>query len=112
MSISTHILDTSLGRPAANVTVQLCRFEFDTWTMLSQAQTDTDGRIRALLSEGVKMHPGLYRVTFATAPYFAALNQHTLYPVIEITFTAREGEQHYHIPLLLSANGFTTYRGT
>ncbi|WP_263410691.1 hydroxyisourate hydrolase [Terriglobus tenax] len=112
MSISTHILDTSAGRPATRVDARLCRFEFDAWTQLALAQTDSDGRIRALLPAETRMLPGLYRISFFTGAYFAALQQETLYPVIDITFTVREGEQHYHIPLLLSANGFTTYRGT
>ncbi|WP_263416156.1 hydroxyisourate hydrolase [Terriglobus albidus] len=112
MSISTHILDTSAGRPAIHVAVSLLRFENNTWKPLSDACTDNDGRVRALLPPETQLTAGLYRVTFSTGEYFAARGQQTLYPVIEITFEVRPGEQHYHIPLLLAANGFTTYRGT
>jgi len=112
MGISTHILDTALGRPAAGVPVTLSRMTNGSWSTLNEATTDADGRCKHLLPETEPLQPGTYRVHFETAAYY---NQHRLsglYPYVEIVFTVSEGEQHYHIPLLLTANGYTTYRGT
>jgi 5-hydroxyisourate hydrolase len=110
--ISTHILDLSLGKPAAGVPVQLEKQESTgTWLSLSSSQTDQDGRCAQLLKDD-KLAVGLYRLHFDTGRYFAARKIETLYPFIEITFHVREGESHFHIPLLLNANGYTTYRGT
>jgi len=110
--ISTHVLDLSLGKPATGVPVRLERQEpLGTWSLLSSAQTDQDGRCSQLLKEGT-LTAGVYRLHFDTANYFAASNVETLYPVVEVTFQVREGESHFHIPLLLSTNGYTTYRGT
>jgi 5-hydroxyisourate hydrolase len=111
--ISTHILDLVHGRPATNVTVRLEKQgEAGDWQLLTSARTDQDGRCARLLSEGEVPSAGVYRLRFDTAGYFAAQGLQCLYPVVELTFTAREGESHFHIPLLLSPNGFTTYRGT
>jgi 5-hydroxyisourate hydrolase len=110
--ISTHILDLSLGKPAADVPVQLEKQESDgKWLSLSSSQTDHDGRCAQLLKDD-KLIPGVYRLHFDTAAYFAAHKIKTLYPFIEITFHVRDGESHFHIPVLLNANGYTTYRGT
>jgi len=117
MGISTHILDTALGRPAANVPVSLARWQEGEWIVLSESKTDADGRARQLLPEGAKLNPGLYRVRFEAAAYYEAQRLTGLYPYVEIAFEVRgageaAGEQHYHIPLLLTANGYTTYRGS
>jgi 5-hydroxyisourate hydrolase len=119
MGISTHILDTALGRPAADVSVSLARWQAEQWVMLSEPglKTDADGRARQLLPEGVALVAGLYRVRFETAAYYEAQRLTGLYPYVEIAFAVRDaGEQaeaqHYHIPLLLTANGYTTYRGS
>ena len=112
MSISTHILDTSKGRPAAHVSVELDRDTDGEWQTLNATHTDADGRVRNLLPEGCPLDPGNYCVRFATGAYFDRENITGLYPLIEITFTVREGETHYHIPLLLTANGYSTYRGS
>lgn len=111
MGLSTHILDTALGRPAANVAITLSFLDHGTWRQISTALTDADGRSKTLLSD----HPlaaATYKLHFHTAPYFAALNLPSLYPYIEITFTVTDPTQHHHIPLLLTANGYTTYRGS
>jgi 5-hydroxyisourate hydrolase len=79
---------------------------------LNSARTDQDGRCPQLLPEGDDLGEGAYRLSFDTASYYAAHNISTLYPVVEITFQARGGESHFHIPLLLSPNGYTTYRGS
>ena len=119
MSISTHILDTALGRPAADVPVSLARWQEGQWVVLSEAnrKTDADGRARQLLPESVALHAGLYRVRFETAAYYEAQQLTGLYPYVEIAFEVHDigngtGEQHFHIPLLLTANGYTTYRGS
>ena len=119
MGISTHILDTALGRPAANVQVSLARWQQGQWISLSEAglTTDADGRARELLPEDVPLEVGAYRVRFETAAYYEAQQIAGLYPYVEIVFEVRDaGEQaeaeHYHIPLLLTANGYTTYRGS
>jgi 5-hydroxyisourate hydrolase len=119
MGISTHILDTALGRPAANVPLLLTRRQQDSWVVLSaaDARTDADGRCRQLLPEDATLEPGLYRIRFDTAAYYETRRLTGLYPYVEITFEVRDDgvraeEQHYHIPLLLTANGYTTYRGS
>jgi 5-hydroxyisourate hydrolase len=119
MGISTHILDIALGRPAADVPVSLARLQQEQWVPVSEpdAKTDADGRCRQLLPAGTPVEPGFYRVRFETAAYYAAQHLAGLYPYVEIAFEVRdEGAQaeaqHYHIPLLLTANGYTTYRGS
>lgn len=111
--ISTHVLDTARGKPAANVPVRLERQEpSGTWSLLASAQTDPDGRCSQLLSDNQTLAAGFYRLSFDTANYFAAQKTDALYPRVEITFQVRDGESHFHLPLLLSPNGYTTYRGT
>jgi 5-hydroxyisourate hydrolase len=110
--ISTHVLDTASGKPARNVPVRLeRRGSTGGWRELASAQTDPDGRCSQLLSGGA-IRAGHYRLIFDTAKYFMAEKIEGLYPVVEITFQVRGGESHFHIPLLLSPNGYTTYRGS
>jgi 5-hydroxyisourate hydrolase len=111
--ISTHVLDTARGKPAAGVTVRLeQRDHSGKWSQISAGRTDSDGRCAQLLPEGKEASNGEYRITFATAEYFKSQGMDGLYPQVEIAFVAREGEMHYHIPLLLSPNGYSTYRGS
>ncbi len=114
MGISTHILDTALGRPANGVPIALARWEHHLWVTLSddQLRTDADGRARQLLPEGAALAAGLYRIRFETAAYYEAQHLTGLYPFVEIAFEVRDPEAHYHIPLLLTANGYSTYRGS
>lgn len=113
MRISTHILDTAKGKPAAGVLVRLSRHEPpDTWRQLASARTDLDGRCAQLFPDGEKLDEGEYRLEFDTAAYFAGQRIIGLYPVVQIAFQVRPGESHFHIPLLLSPNGYTTYRGS
>lgn len=110
--ISTHILDLMRGAPATNVAVRLeHRDGTNNWCLLQSATTDHDGRCVQLLPTD-QLEPGVYRLSFDIAKYFAAQKVHSLYPVVEVTFEVHHGESHYHIPLLLCANGYTTYRGT
>jgi 5-hydroxyisourate hydrolase len=112
MGISTHILDFSLGRPAANVPITLARMEADTWLPLNEALTDNDGRCKNLLPESSPLTPGIYRIHFATSVYYAQLQLPGLYPYVDIVFEVKKDQPHYHVPLLLTANGYTTYRGS
>jgi 5-hydroxyisourate hydrolase len=112
MGISTHILDTSLGRPAAGVPIALARRTNAEWSTLNETSTDADGRCKHLLPETEALRPGVYRIHFDTLAYYKQHRLNGLYPYVKIVFTVSEGEQHYHIPLLLTANGYTTYRGS
>jgi len=111
--ISTHVLDIAQGQPARNVPVRLeKRDATGAWRLLSSARTDQGGRCSELLPEKEALTPGFYRMGFETATYFAACELEGLYPLVEITFQVRNAQQHFHIPLLLSPNGYTTYRGS
>jgi len=111
--VSTHVLDLALGRPVRDVLVRLERQEISgAWKPLASARTDQDGRCAHLLGTDRVLEPGLYRLAFETAGYFASQKIEGLYPLVEITFQVRRGDEHFHIPLLLSANGYTTYRGS
>jgi 5-hydroxyisourate hydrolase len=112
MGISTHILDTALGRPAAGVPITLAFMSNGTWSPLNDAVTDADGRCRHLLPPTETLRPGTYRVHFETACYYRQNQMEGLYPYVEIVFAVSDAGQHYHIPLLLTANGYTTYRGS
>ena len=112
MGISTHILDTSLGKPAVSVPITLARLTNEEWSTLNETSTDADGRCKHLLPETETLRPGVYRIHFETSAYYKQHQLDGLYPYVEIVFTVSEGEQHYHIPLLLTANGYTTYRGS
>ncbi len=110
--ISTHILDLMRGHAASGVPVRLDRQETPgNWRMLKSARTDEDGRCGQLLPDD-ELPTGWYRLSFDTASYFGAHKIAALYPVVEVTFQVRDGESQFHLPLLLSANGYTTYRGT
>jgi 5-hydroxyisourate hydrolase len=111
--ISTHVLDTAQGKPAKDIPVRLERQESSgEWRVLSSSRTDGDGRCAQLLPENDTLREGNYRLAFDTANYHLAQKIQGLYPVVEITFHVRDGESHFHIPLLLSPHGYTTYRGS
>jgi 5-hydroxyisourate hydrolase len=111
--VSTHVLDTTKGKPAAGVAVSLERQESSgKWLSLALSQTDQDGRCGELLPDSATLVEGVYRLTFDTASYFATCGVDGLYPAVEVLFCVRKGESHFHIPLLLSPNGYTTYRGS
>lgn len=106
--ISTHVLDTVLGKPAAGISVRLERQEGASWAAVSSGVTDADGRCRDLARDAVI---GTYRLTFDTGPYLERLGRTGIYPEVAITFTC-DGSAHYHLPLLLSDHSYTTYRGS
>ena len=108
--ITTHVLDTSRGRPASGVPVVLEIRSEDDWRELARATTDDDGRVRQLL--GSSPIPGIYRLTFDLDRYFASRQIEGFYPEASIVFHVRDGAQHYHVPLLLSPFGYSTYRGS
>ena len=111
--ISTHVLDTAKGQPAVGVPVRLERQDASNkWLSLGSGQTDQDGRCAQLLPDGATVVEGVYRLTFDTAKYFGACSVEGLYPAVEVLFHVRKDETHFHIPLLLSPNGYTTYRGS
>jgi 5-hydroxyisourate hydrolase len=111
-AITTHILDTSRGRPAGGVLVVLDLRDGDSHRELGRGTTDADGRLRTLLPQGAPVAPGIYRLTFHTAGYFAALGIEGFYPEVTIAFEIRDPAQHYHVPLLLNPFGYSTYRGS
>jgi 5-hydroxyisourate hydrolase len=109
-TITTHVLDTALGRPAAGVPVRLEHLADEGVVVLADATTDADGRVADLGPDHIQ--PGTYRLVFATADYFAAEAQSCFFPEVIITFTLADAAQHYHVPLLLSPFAFSTYRGS
>ena len=111
--ISTHVLDVSLGKPAKDVSVRLERREQSgDWAVLFSSRTRAVGRCAQLLPPSETLVAGVYRLNFDAASYFQAQEIATLYPLIEVAFQVLEGESEFHIPLLLSAYGYTTYRGS
>ena len=110
--ITTHVLDVSLGRPAANVPVLLeAKLTGGEWKEEGRGSTDADGRLKDLAA-GKKLQVGTYRLTFDTGAYFADRKTLGFYPQVTVVFEVRDAEEHYHVPLLLSPFGFSTYRGS
>jgi len=111
--ITTHVLDTSRGRPASGVPVRL---ELETadgsWKHIGKGTTDADGRVQDLLPSAFALHGGVYRLIFDTETYFATQNIEGFYREVSIVFIIRDPAQHYHVPLLLSPFGYSTYRGS
>ncbi len=107
-AITTHVLDAVLGKPAADVTIYIEKNMPAGWISLGESTTDHDGRCRDLCTDASE---GTYRLTFAVGNYFKQQARTSIYPEISITFLI-DGEHPYHIPLLLSDNSYTTYRGS
>jgi len=106
--ISTHVLDLATGRPAADIPVRLELFDAGTWHLMTMQATDVDGRCKELLPASA-VTADSYRLIFNTGAYFSGKS---LYPEIVITFQVGEPGSNYHMPVLLSPNGYTTYRGS
>ncbi len=104
--ISTHILDTSVGRPATGVTVELSLADH----VVASGVTDVDGRLMKLGPE--HLEPGTYRLRFAIDEYFQRTGRESFYPSVSIDFWVRDPDEHFHVPLLVSPFGFSTYRGS
>lgn len=111
-AITTHVLDTSIGRAAAGVPITLEQEDGGAWLALGKGVTDGDGRLRDLLPDGQRPSPGIHRLTFDTAAYFAAAGAVSFYPVVQVVFRITRPDEHHHVPLLLSPFGYSTYRGT
>jgi 5-hydroxyisourate hydrolase len=106
--ITTHVLDTVLGKPADGISVRLDIWQGDNWTNIGAGVTDVDGRCRGL-AENIPV--GVYRLTFVVDAYLQRLDRSSIYPEIAVTFHCN-GEPHFHLPLLLGGNSYTTYRGS
>ncbi len=111
-AITTHVLDTAHGRPAQGVAVQLQRLAAGHWEDLAAATTDVDGRVREFPLAKRPLAAGTYRLIFDTARYFAGDARDAFYPSVQITFEVKDAAQHFHVPLLLSPFGYSTYRGS
>ena len=109
--ITTHILDIASGRPASEVAVGLERYEEGTWISIGRGTTNADGRCADLMKPGT-LSRGVYRIEFDTGGYFESHSQTTFYPEVKIVFEVVSEAEHYHVPLLLSPYGYSTYRGS
>jgi 5-hydroxyisourate hydrolase len=123
MTLSTHVLDATTGRPAAGVRVRLERAGDTGWAPAGEGTTGPDGRLRLSGDPGAGAgepgdpgagagEPGVYRMTFGSGAYFQARGSATFYPEVSITFEMTERAEHYHVPLLLSPFAYSTYRGS
>jgi len=111
-AITTHVLDMSRGGPAAGVPVTLEVEAAGGWELVSKGTTDADGRVSDLVPKEIELAAGVYRLIFDTARYFAAHEVEGFYPQVTIVFKFRDPRKHYHVPLLLSPFGYSTYRGS
>jgi len=110
--ITTHILDTSLGKPAQEIKVILEKeIANNNWEKVSEGLTNKDGRLPGLVAENIILELGIYKLTFDTLSYFQKMNIEGLYPSVSISFIIKDNS-HYHIPLLLNPFGYSTYRGS
>jgi 5-hydroxyisourate hydrolase/2-oxo-4-hydroxy-4-carboxy-5-ureidoimidazoline decarboxylase len=108
--LTTHVLDTSTGRPARNIIIRLKDFGENKWETFAQGLTDDDGRINDLVALPI-LKPGNYKLLFNTGSYFQLQNIKTFYPEVEIQFSI-DDDKHYHVPLLINPFGYSTYRGS
>ena len=109
--ITTHVLDTSRGRPAEGVKAVLCRMKVEDWEVVAEGQTNAEGRIMDWAVDEDLVEEGVYMLRFETRSYFEKLGTSSFYPFVEVHFEIIS-ESHYHIPLLLSPFGYSTYRGS
>uniref|UniRef100_K3WC78 5-hydroxyisourate hydrolase n=1 Tax=Globisporangium ultimum (strain ATCC 200006 / CBS 805.95 / DAOM BR144) TaxID=431595 RepID=K3WC78_GLOUD len=112
--VTSHVLDTSRGCPAANMKVELQALDGATWHVVSGGVTNADGRVvTPLVPEGTHFLPGTYRMVFYTQQYFEANGvAEYFYPNVVISFLIKRTDQHYHVPLLINPFGYSTYRGS
>jgi 5-hydroxyisourate hydrolase len=109
--LSSHILDITTGKPAADVKITLSKQDAKgNWVVVEEKNTDANGRIKDFLKQDGKNNIGIYKLTFHTNPYFKSLGQKSFYPFIEVVFELVDNE-HYHVPITLSPFGYSTYRG-
>ena len=112
-TVSTHILDIARGAPASGVAITLeVQNPDESWMELSHAWTDDDGRVKPFFLVSQAVSEGVCRLVFDTEPYFASLSTNTFYPQVTVVFKIDDASQHYHVPLLISPFGYSTYRGS
>ncbi len=111
-TLSVHILNQQTGKPASGVVVTLEQKQSNSWKTLNSEKTDQDGRVKKLWPDNIKTEVGDYRVTFKTGKYFSDNKLSSFFPEIPVEFNINNVEEHYHIPLLLSQYGYSTYRGS
>jgi 5-hydroxyisourate hydrolase len=112
-TISTHVLDTARGRPADGIHVGLdLQLADGNWRRVAEGWTNSDGRIDSFAALGHPFRAGQYRLTFDTRAWFEGLKVEAFYPQVSVVFTVGSPPQHYHVPLMLSPYGYSTYRGT
>ena len=110
--ITTHVLDTTRGRPASGVSFTFeIKGDDGAWRPAGRGATDGDGRAKLLAPESL-VPAGIYRVTFDTGAYFRAWNVEGFYPEVSVVFEVQQPSQHHHVPLLLAPYGYSTYRGS
>ncbi len=110
--ITTHVLDTAQGTPAAGIEIRLENLTSDhKWAEMAKGFTNADGRISDLLDNDVRLEPGQYRMVFEVGSYFSAQQVKYFYPYVSVSFIL-DSTDHYHIPLLISPFGYSTYRGS
>jgi 5-hydroxyisourate hydrolase len=110
-AITCHVLDTSLGQPVAGLSVSLALLEAGEFKAMGQGITDQDGRVKQLLGDAA-LSLGVYRLSFETGAHYRRAGRDSFYERIEIQFHVANASQHYHVPLLLSPYGYSTYRGS
>ena len=111
IQITTHVLDTAKGRPAAGVPIILRKSSGKEWDTIANGITNQDGRVQDFISKDTLLTSGMYRMLFDTKTYFESQKVNVFYPYVMVVFEVEEGEK-YHIPLLLSPFGYSTYRGS
>ncbi|ODM89239.1 5-hydroxyisourate hydrolase [Orchesella cincta] len=109
--LTSHVLDTAVGRPAVGVSITLSKYEGNGWREISKKLTNTDGRVGNLISSE-EFTPSRFKLTFDTLAYYESRGEKTFYPYIDVVFEIERPEEHYHVPILLSAYGYSTYRGS
>lgn len=112
--VTSHVLDTSRGRPAANMQVELQHCQSGHWVTVNTGHTNSDGRVATdLVPQNAEFVPGTYRMVFSTQAYFDATGvTEYFYPEVTIAFVVKDPTQHYHVPLLINPFGYSTYRGS
>jgi len=109
--ITTHVLDTSIGKPGEGINIKLQENKDSNWQTIGKGMTNADGRIADLLDESTLLSPATYRMVFDTGSYFSGQNKEAFYPTVVIYFDVTDNS-HYHVPLLLNPFGYSTYRGS
>ena len=111
-AITTHVLNTSIGRPGNNIKVDLQYQNGEAWERVGEGITNDDGRVQKLLSDTWNLKVGIYKITFSLTNYYKENQIKGFYPEASICFEVLNEKEHFHVPLLISGHGYTTYRGS